>query len=801
MLSSKRITIPNAELTAEANIHFQYPIQHASWIIHPDHDPKTQGPFWLYEYTLDINLCSPSALKFHVSADQRFEFFCDDQFVGMGPDRCDLRHWSFHSYELALEAGAHQIKALVHYIKDDNMMPHAQITAEAGFICASEETFTCFNTGTADWKVRAVPGYSISGTTLPNYHVVGPNYTIDGNILYNGSSEPTTPQATPAILAAIAESRTGCIANGWRLQPSRLPEQTRTPFNGGTIRMVADQELSETFKETDGEANLCWQALVDGKTPLTIPAETRQVILWDLDNYYCAYPELTLSGGKNAKINIEWAESCYEQPADGSGNLGNNKGDRNAIEGKRWQGYGDTFINDGGEKRFYTSPWWRAGRYIRMVVETGSEALSIDNITLQETRLPLEYEGSFSCNDAEINSIIPVAVRGIQMCSHETYMDCPYYEQMMYVGDTRLQVLTAMIMSGEERLNQRTLELFDWSRQETGFVLERYPSTPLQLSTTFSMIWVLMLRDYAWWQRSPEFVKSCMKGVRGMLEEFKAHQKDAELLDNLPGWAFIDWVPSWFCGYAPDGENGCSAVNNLLFLNCLQAAAQLEDAFGEAHYAAANRAWAERIAKAVKEKFWNEKRGMFADNLDHSLWSEHSQCLAILSGNFNDNIIERSFAGLISAEDLARTTVYFSFYLLDTFKKMERGDLIYKKLDFWKEMIKLGFKTPVEAPEPSRSDCHAWGSHPLYHLHASMAGIRPADAGFTSVNIAPQPGGLSELTGSLPHPDGKIEYTMQQDGSEWKIDLALPTNLKGELFWQGETHQLTGGTQSLTLKG
>ena len=39
--------------------------------------------------------------------------------------------------------------------------------------------------------------------------------------------------------------------------------------------------------------------------------------------------------------------------------------------------------------------------------------------------------------------MIPVALRTLEMCSHDTSMDCPYYERLNYVGDTRLQSLVA----------------------------------------------------------------------------------------------------------------------------------------------------------------------------------------------------------------------------------------------------------------------------------------------------------------------------------------------------------------------
>jgi alpha-L-rhamnosidase len=135
---------------------------------------------------------------------------------------------------------------------------------------------------------------------------------------------------------------------------------------------------------------------------------------------------------------------------------------------------------------------------------------------------------------------------------------------------------------------------------------------------------------------------------------------------------------------------------------------------------------------------------------------------------------------------------------LDTFAKFGRGDLIQQKLEFWKEMVAIGMKTPMEMPEPSRSDCHAWGSHPLFHVHASLAGIRPAAPGFAEVAIAPSPGSLTELASTIPHPAGTVSLSMTKSDDTWQVETTLPAGIPGSLHWQGEAHPLQGATR-LTL--
>lgn len=788
-MKCERIALAPAPLPADNNIRHQYPIHKGKWIRHPE---AHAGAASFCRYTLSFELATEATIHLHVSADQRFELYCDEAYVGMGPDRSDVEHWSFHTYRLSLIAGRHELRAEVYFLGLGAAdRPWAQTTIEPGFVLFSEDAPVDLNTGTAPWKVSTLNGISMQRVNLRAFMVVGPDYTIDSKTYFN-----VPPAVDPIIVRAAGDQcETGKINPGPKLYPSRMPEQLRQPVGGGRIRCVCDVDDEAPLPDRDSaDAPVpasSWQALIDGRSPVKIPARTRLVVLWDLEQYHTAYPQLTTLNGAGASVRIQWAESCFVHPRDAEGNLHIHKANRNEIAGKYFRGNGDTFLPD-GPQRVLRSFWWRAGRYVRITVQTGEEPLTIQKIELLESRMALENQSKFSSSDAMLEPIVGLAVRGIQMCAHETYMDCPYYEQMMYTGDTRLQMLVSYVMSEEDRLNQRTLELFDWSRQETGFVHERYPSQPKQLSCTFAMIWVLMLRDYLWWRDDASFMRHRVKGMRCLLEEFKAlPDAHAPLLGALPGWSFMDWVDGLSFVNHPGPKASCSAVTNLLFINAILAAAQVEEAIGEEHLARYNRDWAARMARAVEERFWVEKRGLFADDLEQTQFSEHAQCLALLSGLYPHREA-RCFESLITAEDLRRTTVYFSHYLLEAFAKFGRGDLIQEKLEFWKQMSAIGMRTPMEKPEPSRSDCHAWGSHPLYHMHASLAGIRPDAPGFSDVRIAPLTGSLSQLSSTIPHPRGKVSLSMSRTGEIWRTRVALPEGVQGTLVWRGQSHAIRG---------
>ena len=778
------------------------PIDGAAWIWHPEWGKlpaKFRGEVFSAGWRGPVFLrfrkafeASAEPLVIHVSADERFELFLDGRRIARGPDRGDVDHWSYATYEIKASPGAHRLEALAWSIGP--YAPVAQITFRGGFVLKAEGGYDAqLTTGRAEWEVAELDGFSLAPPHEGSIFGVGGEFTARG--CGPQWKEGAYVKAT-VVRGALHPNPYGETAPGWRLCPSTLPEQTDREIVAGRAVALGAGALGRNDPVLEAHAKNpalpSWQALVAGQGEVVVPAQTEMFLLLDLENYYCAQPFCEVSGGDGARIAWSWAESLYLPKSEAKGNRGE-------FVGKTFRGMTDGFLPDGGDHRRFSTHWWRAGRWCLLSVKTAAAPLTLHRLALEESRYPLENTGAFDGGDPELASVIALAVRGLQMCSHETYMDCPFYEQLMYDGDTRLEMLTTDAMTADDRLVKRGIELFDFSRRNWGFVNERYPAYLAQHSPTFSLIWALMLNDYTYWRNDPAFVRTRVIGLRSMLEHFEPYVNADGLLENLPGWPFMDWVPGWQTGNAPDGVGGISSLNNLLYVYALQKSAEVEDSLAEPLLAQRLRAKAARTAAAVRAKFWVESRGLMADTLAHDKFSEHAQCLALLTDTLQGEPAARNFAQLLAAPDLKRTTIYFNFYLLETFRKFGRGDLIVERLDFWKELVKKGLKTPVEAPGDTRSDCHAWGSHPLFHLHASVAGVRPASPGFRTVRIEPQPGRLQKIASRTPHPDGFIALDLAFAGDRCRGTVELPPGITGTFRWKGKEISLKGGTQQVHL--
>ncbi len=784
--------------------------------------PNLPTPPFVTAYRKRFTLEAAVVIRVHVSADERYELFLDGERVGRGSERGDAEHWLFETYDLHLEAGEHILVARVWSVGAD--APYAQMTVYPGYILSPQEPehVELLGTGVAQWEAKILNGYEFTPYVVA--WGTGLKLAVHGDRFDWGWEQGGGSGWQP--VEARHEGGPFLGRNDYEplhlMQPSLLPAMLDEPRQVGMVRHVAlvptEAPRIEEFPcntthsvPIHGADHLAdeqaqWQRLIAGQGPVTVAAHTRKRVIVDLEDYYCAYPELVMSGGKGAAVRVHWQESLYEDF------VSSVKGCRDEIEGKRFitvwwgrDGVGDRFYSDGGQQRRFDTLWWECGRYIEIYIETQNEPLTLDHFSLRETRYPFEQASTFASSDTRLSEVEPLMRRGWQMCSHETYMDCPYFEQLQYIGDTRLQVLTTFALTPDERLPRKALATFDWSRLNSGLTQSRYPSRVRQITRPFSLWWVAMLHDFALWRGDLEFVSERMVGARQVLDAYRQFLNEQGLIELPygPNYNFMDWVPSWKGGTPVVGERNVNALANWQYVLVLRQGAQLEEWLDEPESAARWRRIANGIERQIQATFWDETRGLFANDVEHSSYSEHAQCLALLAhqmgGHLSDAQRERLAQGLLNDADLDRTTIYFTHYLFETYYLLGRADRFFDRMEGWFELLRLGLKTTVEMPEPTRSDCHAWGAHPLYHYFATLLGIRPAAPGFSKVRIAPQLGPLQHAQGTLVHPQGQIQVLLEQQDGFWHLQIELPQKVEGTFVWGGQEHQLHGGAQAFRL--
>jgi alpha-L-rhamnosidase len=758
----------------------------ASWVFNPDGPLNDFGVFYFRKKMHLKNV--PRSFVIHISADNRYHLFVNGHSVCRGPCRGDMSRWFFETVDIAkfLRTGDNILAAVVWNF--GIFRPIAQITFQTRFIVqGNSERERIVDTGPGkNWKsfynrgyfpFTAGRGHIADGA----YLAVGPGEKVDGNLYpwgweTRGFNDTDWSEVKGAFPKALPRDIGGGTVSYLFPRPIPLMSEARQYFQ--KIANVEGTEVSDGF--------------LSGKEELVIPPKKEISILFDQSFLTTAYPEITVSGGKGSSVVLCYSESLYRN---------GEKGNRDEVEGKTIKGLSDCFLPDGGENRTFSPLWWRTFRYVEMKVVTGKQPLRIQKISSLYTGYPFEEKGSFESSDNELKRIWNVGWRTARLCAHETYLDCPYYEQLQYVGDTRIQALISLYVSGDDRLMRKAIQQFDESRMPEGLTKSQYPSFYIQVIPPFSLIWINMLNDYYWFRDDPAFVRKFLPGARFVLKWFEEHlDEKTGLLGPLKWWNFIDWAEEYPEGVPPGAEQGGSAIISLLFANSLLDAAEMEKSAGEFYYSRKYEKLAEEIKKAVMVKCWDKKRGFLSDTPAKKYFSQHVNILGILTDTIPRKKQRTVIQRLLEDRSLIHCTYYFQHYLHQAVKKVGLGELYVSLLEPWKKMLEIGLTTFAEKPEPTRSDCHAWSAHPNLNLLAVVCGISPAEPGFRSVRIEPHPGPLEHIEGSMPHPLGNIKVKVKKTESyEVDAEITLPKGLKGTFIY-GKTRVVLKSGRTV-LKG
>jgi hypothetical protein len=738
-----------------------------AWITHPD-APAT--PIVLrFERVLTIEEL-PGSLPVAVTADNRFVLEVNGARVASGPSTGTLSAWRVAAIDLApnLKRGDNVISAVVWNFGE--LAPAAQQSVATGFRLLGAG----LSTGESGWRVRIEAGHSAASgrEQIPwTYYVASTPEIID-------ATKPPGEWCEP-VPAPAAAART--------LIEDPLPHQLY-------VRAAPGRVVRSSIPEGQGFP----------ASPITIPARTEAKLLLRRDAMISAYPLLQVEGGRGARIRLQYGEALYD--AEGR------KGDRDLVGERQLRGFHDEFVA-AGDNRAFAPLWWRTFRYLEISVHTDDSPLVLRGLELRETGYPFRQHASFRSDDAALNRIWDIGWRTLRVDAHETYMDSSYWEQLQYTGDTRLQMLISYAVSGDARLARQAIDAFAGSDVDGGVMQGAWPSRLDNVIATFSLAWIGMLSDWLAEQPDAAIVRRHVPRMRRVLAWFERYRnatgEAAGLLGKSPHWNFIDWsgqrwddrdtFPSW-------GKDNGSCLTTAMWVGALRQAAGIETRVGDAGQAAAHRERAARASDAIRRLCWDPARGLYADDTDRAVFSQHMNVFAVLYDiaprTEMRGLLERITVqgrGIDAPRGLYASTYYFAWYLARAFEHAGMADRYVELLQSWRDLLPMNFTTWPETRHDPRSDTHAWSAHPTADLLRIVAGIGPDDTGYASLRIEPRLGALTSLDATAMTPAGPVTVVYRIAGGVLRARVERPTNLRGEFWWRGKAYPLPKPVTELEL--
>jgi len=825
-------------------------VQRASWIwsaegTHAAPPPSAATPshYQVRLFRRSFEVTDPAAMRLtvQVSADSRYLFYCNGEVIGRGPAKGDVNHHFYETFDLSarLQPGLNTLAALV---LDMSRVAHrpallgapcSVMTYAGGFVLEGElatadGAVVVDLSSDANWKVNVDTAHRFQNE----------NTTFEG---YQGYFEHRVSRELPCGWAMPGFSDRDWPAATVLFKAERL-ENRRDPTSpyGLMPRLIPmlEEEWIGTFADIfvagGGEAPAGWRELLAGSRAVTIPAHSMVEVILDVGELTTAYPVLEVIGGAGATVRLTYAEALrLPWGTPGAQLLGRQQSLANlashfADESTGWTfdrrgkitGWCDLWEPAGSADRGSSGPeetgvggaatgratgtfeplHWRAFRYVGLRIETGADPLELLGVRHRFTAYPYKITSRFECSDPALEKIWTIALHTMRLCSHETFEDCPYYEQMQYAGDTMITAKIGMLAGGDYALARQALLHFDWSRLSDGLTQSRFPSRLVQIIPSWSLHWITNLRDYTYCSGDLDTTRALMPGIRAVLDWFRRHADAEGLPAKLPFWNITDWCPWWPRGVVPGADTGATCIITAQYIVGLDEAADLCDLLGQKNEAVVLRAEADKLRPALHARFWSEAEGLYFDRPGGPEISQYGNAWAVLCGAAGERERARLLQRFPHDPKLAPGSFFWwhaGFKALDLCGAYDR---MPEFLGPWHEMVGYGLSTFVEENSYWRSLCHAWSAHPALEFLTRILGVTPSAPGFSAIEIAPHRCGLTHARGSVCTPRGSVSVAWRVENGRFAIEIDAPIDTPVRLrLPNGESHAFGGGTFAIEV--
>jgi alpha-L-rhamnosidase len=388
-------------------------------------------------------------------------------------------------------------------------------------------------------------------------------------------------------------------------------------------------------------------------------------------------------------------------------------------------------------------------------VLTHNRRWQIKNLRLIGQVKPVNYKGSFRCNDGELNKIWYTGAYTVKLNLMKDYFGAILMERsdrISWTGDAYPSQAASMVAFGNYDMVKTNL---------------MHTATLDNGIASYALYWVLSLIDYVDYSGDTTFGRAYVANACKKLDT--AYKK----FDRTTPLGFYGWDERLGAGFENPNNPETHFAYKMLAIHCWQA-------FGELMAQMGNRETSEKYAGYATEKLreirtdpnWVDAVGLHAaaDAINTGLTTPQENAI----------LYQRNFKSRVNRLSYSPFNEYFIIQSLANIQQYD--DALSAIHDCWGGQLKYGGTTFFEVYRPSwnailekngapvNNQCgytsltHPWSAGVTQWLSAEVLGIRPLSPGFTTFEITPQLGSdLTWVKGAMPTPHGPIDLQCNPD--------------------------------------
>lgn len=432
----------------------------------------------------------------------------------------------------------------------------------------------------------------------------------------------------------------------------------------------------------------------------------------------------------------------------------------------------------------YRSLVRRGLRYLVLQIGDAAAAVQLRYVRCMVQTYPFPQVGQFRCSEPLLEQAFAISSRTARLCSEDTFVDCPTYEQAFWVGDARIGAAVTYGITEAVPLVRRSLLLAARSMHRSPIVESQVPSSWQNILATWSLLWSVACEEYYAWTHDAQTMEILYPYMSKQVAYIGAHCTDRQTgLIASPWWNLLEWAEL-------DTPTGAIVTHiNAWYAESCRRTASIARMLGHIDDAVQMEARSNSIAAAMNQSLWDPEKLAYMDRLyepgETRTFSEQTNAICLLCHIVPPEQYETvlSYIGHAPAGFVRTAGPFMHFFGMEALEQAGRYEEIVQRIrSSWGPMIRAGSTTCWEdlpgrwdERHPTRSRCHLWSTAPAYFLPRVVLGVRPLADRWGAIRISPFIAQLEWAAGEVNTPLGPVAVSWAIHANGFVLQVGTTT--------------------------